>query len=250
MLKFRFITCENDPQLLHFYDAYNNAFILSNEKEDITGFRELLALNRGKDYERLSSQFGHYEENILILTNELNEILAGANFTIFTGDNFSTISLSYIFVNANQRRRGLFKLLMNKIGNSSLIFIEINNPLKMSYADYEQDSAHSGIDQIERLKFWEKHGARLIPIEYCQPPLSLLHTTENNLLVAVLNGSSISACQLFIHFRRFFAISVLKGNDLLLLNTNSMLSDLKIACDQNKYIQLTDFGEFYEKRLF
>ena len=105
-----YITRADDPALLRFYAAYDAAFILPDEKEDLEGLRACLSLNEGEAYERLSALYGPYREMAILLTEGANgPVLGAANFIAFAGDGSDpTISLSYIFVDANLRRRGLF----------------------------------------------------------------------------------------------------------------------------------------------
>ncbi len=256
-----YITRADDPHLTRFYGAYDAAFVLPDEKEDLEGFRACLALNEGEAYERLSALYGPYREMVILLTEGANgPVLGAANFIAFAGDGSDpTISLSYIFVDAGQRRRGLFGMLMHLVreeaaeafawpeGNvpSPLIFIEMNNPVKMSPEDYALDSQHAGLDQVDRLKIWERRGARLVAIDYRQPPLSDDQGSEDELLLGVLGtggAETLSACHVLAHMRRFFGVTVLKGRDLA---TSPVAADqlraLEAACAQEGRVALTGF---------
>ena len=262
-----YITRPDDPNLSRFYSAYDAAFVLPDEKEDLDGFRACLALNEGEAYERLSALFGPYREMAILLTEGANgPVLGAANFIAFAGDGRDpTISLSYIFVDAGQRRRGLFGLLMHLVREEAreafawpegdvpdpLIFIEMNNPVKMSPEDYALDSAHAGLDQVDRLKIWERRGARLVGMDYRQPPLSDDQGSEDELLLGVLGSGgaeAISACRMLAHMRRFFGVTVLKGRSLETSPVAmAQLTALEAACDRDEAIALTGFdGVFAE----
>src|SRR5690606_27443582 len=133
---------------------------------------------------------------------------------------------NYIFVPAAQRGRGLFSRLAAAIpsqvpalfGDAAgaapvLVFIELNDPLRMDAATYERDSTHSGLDQFDRLRIWSGRGARLVDFAYVQPPLSTAQRADDGLAYAVLGagGATLDACLLARHLRAFFGISVLKG---------------------------------------
>lgn len=259
-----YITRADDPQLPRFYAAYDAAFILPDEKEDIDGFRACLALNEGGAYERLSALYGPYREMVILLTDGAHgPVLGAANFILFAGDGSDpTVSLSYIFVDAAQRRRGLFGLLMHLIREEArdafiwppgdipvpLIFIEMNDPVKMSAADYARDSRHAGLDQVERLKIWERRGARLIDFAYRQPPLSAAQAAEDNLLIGVLGsgGADLTACRLLAHMRRFFGVTVLKGRDPASSPIAAeQLALLDAACARGERVALTGFDHVY-----
>jgi len=257
-----YITRADDPYLLRFYSAYDDAFILPDEKEDLDGFRACLALNEGEAYERLAALYGPYREMAILLTEGANgPVLGAANFIAFAGDGTDpTISLSYIFVDATQRRRGLFGMLMHLVREEAreafawpegdvpapLIFIEMNNPVKMSADDYALDSAHAGLDQVDRLKIWERRGARLVGIDYRQPPLSQDQDAEDGLLLGVLGsrGADLTACRLLSHMRRFFGVTVLKGQDPASSPVAAeQLQALEAACTRNETVALTGFEE-------
>ncbi len=260
-----YITRPDDPQLLRFYAAYDAAFILPDEKEDLDGFRACMALNEGEAYARLSALYGPYREMAILLTDGAHgPVLGAANFIAFAGDGTDpTVALSYIFVDAAQRRRGLFGRLMHLVREeardafvwppgdipSPLIFIEMNDPLKMSPEAYALDSAHSGIDQVDRLRIWERHGARLISMNYRQPPLSADQAADDGLLIGVLGsgGDELPACRLLAHMRRFFGVTVLKGQAP---ETNPIaaeqLAELEAACARGESAPLTGFDHIFK----
>jgi len=125
-----------------------------------------------------------------------------------------------------------------------LIFIEMNNPLKMPPEDYALDSAHAGLDQIDRLKIWARRGARLVGFDYRQPPLSAAQSAETHLLLGVLGAETetLTACRLLAHLRRFFGVTVLKGQPP---EDNPVaapqLAALEDACARGETVALTGF---------
>ncbi|MBY9066602.1 hypothetical protein K1X12_06805 [Hyphomonas sp. WL0036] len=261
-----YITRADDAHLPRFYAAYDAAFILPDEKEDLDGFCACLALNDGEAYERLSALYGPYREMVILLTEGANgPVLGAANFIAFAGNGADpTVSLSYIFVDASQRRRGLFGLLMHLVREEArdafswpegpapapLIFIEMNNPVKMNPEDYALDSDHAGLDQVDRLKIWERRGARLVGMEYRQPPLSDSQGSEDELLLGVIGSggaSSLPACRLAAHMRRFFGVTVLKGRAPESAPVAaSQLARLDAACAAGESIPLTGFDAVYD----
>ncbi|MFN3312115.1 MAG: hypothetical protein ACK46Q_01435 [Hyphomonas sp.] len=257
-----YITRADDPLLPHFYAAYDAAFILPDEKEDLAGFQACFALNEGEQYEALSRLYGAYREIAILLTEgERGPVLGAANFIVFLGDGTDpSMSLSYIFVDPAQRRRGLFSLLMQLMQQEAvdsvrwppgnvphpLIFFETNDPVKMSPEDYALDSSHAGLDQIDRLKIWERRGARLIDFAYHQPPLSAHQSAETQLLLGVLgaDAADLSACRLLAHLRRFFGVTVLKGQRP---DDNPVaapqLAALGAACARGETVALSGFDQ-------
>jgi hypothetical protein len=252
-------THSGDPRLNAFFKAYDAAFILPDEKEDLGGFKACLDLNGGEAYARLSGLYGAYRELVILLTEgEAGRVLGAANFIAFAGDGTDpSISLSYIFVDRAERNRGHFSRLMALVKAEAkasfnwpgeppepLIFIEMNDPVNMAPEDYALDSQHAGLDQIDRLRIWERRGARIVAMPYRQPPLSAAQSAESELLLGVLGGGDVGldACRLARHMRRFFGVTVLKGTDPAGSPVAAeQLSRLDEACARGEAVPLTGF---------
>ncbi|MBK8197221.1 MAG: hypothetical protein IPK75_02535 [Acidobacteria bacterium] len=256
-------TRSDDPRLDRFFAAYDAAFVLPDEKESLGGFKACLDLNEGEAYARLSALYGAYREIVILLTaGETGPVLGAANFIAFAGDGQQpTVSLSYIFVDAAQRQRGYFSRLMGLVraeaveafawpgaAPAPLIFIEMNDPVQMDAADYALDSAHSGLDQVDRLKIWQNRGARIVDVAYRQPPLSAQQASDAELLLGVLGaeGESLDACLMHAHMRRFFGVTVLKGADPETSPVAAaQLARLSAACQRGERVGLKGFEQIF-----
>jgi hypothetical protein len=220
------------PILQEFFAGYDAAFVLPNEKEEHEGFAKCLSLNFGDSYLKLSRLYGAFRELVLVARDAgSGSTVGGANciaFPLHAAGDVLSINLNYIFVAPGQRRRGHFKRLVAAVGALAaeffepdvaklprLMFIEQNDPVQMSRADYRRDTEHAGIDQMTRIGLWTALGARIVDFPYVQPPLSAGQAPDATLLYAVLGaeGAALDACLLHAHLLRFFAISVLKGDD-------------------------------------
>ncbi len=240
-----------------FYASYDDAFVLPNEKEGYDGFAKCLALNFGDAYLRLSNLYGAFREVVLVARDpDSGALVGGANFIAFPlcDGAVLSINLNYIFVAPAQRRRGHFERLVAAVGAVAealfepagaplprLIFIEQNDPVQMTRADYARDTQHSGIDQMTRILLWTALGAKVIDFTYVQPPLSAGQAPDHTLVYAVLGaqGDALDACLLRAHLLRFFGISVLKGGDPLAdAVAGPQLSELALCCSQNGAIPL------------
>ncbi|HWE21213.1 MAG TPA: hypothetical protein VG758_29270 [Hyphomicrobiaceae bacterium] len=267
-------TGSSDGVLDQFYRDYDAAFVLENEKEGRDGFVQCLALN-GAAYAGLAARFGAFREFVLIACDGTDgRRIGGANFIAFplrgpkaVEAGLLSVHLNYVFVNPPARRRGYLKRLVRDLPflahrlfaatNASdvprqgrvsagtlppaLVFIEQNDPYRMSREEYERDTRYTGLDQIARIGIWSRLGARIVDFPYVQPPLSAEQAADHNLLLAVLGSGadSLSACLLRDHLHRFFAISVLKGTDPLLEPAASrQLRLLEVACAQGREILL------------
>ena len=243
-------TGSSDGVLDQFYQDYDAAFVLENEKEGRAGFVECLALN-GEAYPELAARFGAFRELVLVARDSAGgRRIGGANFVAFplqappgSDTQLLSLNLNYVFINPPARRQGYLKRLVNdlprvalslfaatnaadvppswtatgSVGSAPqvLVFIEQNDPYRMSPEDYELDTRYTGLDQIARIGIWSRLGARIVDFPYVQPPLSREQVADQSLVLAVLGAGAdaLSACLLHDHLRRFFGVSVLKGAD-------------------------------------
>lgn len=225
----RATTRPESPLLERFYDGYDRVFVLPDEKEDLAGFRACLALNPASRH-----RFGRtHGELVAILLDDAGVLLGGANFLATAiprtpGHPEVAVALNYLYVEPAVRGRGLSHMLLDAVaalarravgladkGPSPAIFIEQNDPLRMTPADYAADTARSGIDQVARLRVWHRLGARVIDFPYVQPALSAGQEADLGLVYSVLRfeGKTLAARYLHDHLESFFGISVLKGGD-------------------------------------
>jgi hypothetical protein len=261
------VTATLDPQspiVEQFYRGYERAFVLPNEREELDGFRNCLALNLPPQVESLTRRYGPFREVVLIAKDGRDgQMIGGANFIAFPPPPkmpdgsvpAATINLNYVFVVETARRRGYLSRLVDSVTPTArvilgldtsmpvLTFIEQNDPLRMSVEDYVEDTRLTGLDQVDRIGIWARLGARVVDFPYVQPPLSADHKPEESLVYSVLGAPSgtLSACQLEHHLRRFFAISVFKGgNPDEEPSAGAQLSALTAMCRMTKSIALLD----------
>jgi GNAT superfamily N-acetyltransferase len=226
----------DDGVLDTFFAAYDAAFVLANEKEAIHGFRECLALNAGPRHAALEQQHGPFRELIFIARSAPDgDVVGGANLLVLLQPPSAThrvgytVNLNYLFVTPTQRGRGASRRLLGVCQHlaaslaahwrpgaqaSGLTFLEINDPFRLTPEQYQLDSAHAGIDQVERLAYWARMGATVLDWPYVQPALSADQQDDTTLALGVLDAgtASLPAGLLLAHLQRFFAISVLKGD--------------------------------------
>src|SRR5882757_5005749 len=115
-------TAADDGLLEEFYRDYDDAFVLENEKEGYDGFAECLGLNAGDHYADLAGRYGPFREFVAVVRDPATGTrLGGANFIIFPVSGATarelvlSINLNYIFVNAQLRRKGIFRQLMGDL---------------------------------------------------------------------------------------------------------------------------------------
>jgi GNAT superfamily N-acetyltransferase len=205
-----------------FYEGYDRAFILPDEKEDLEGFQTCLSLN-GRP---ASGQ----AEVVAVICQADGQRLAGLNFlAVDHGAQAQprvSVALNYVYVEEAARGRGLLRQALKAVADLALwalgldddgapvvIFIEQNDPLKLSEDEYRRDTDHSGVDQVARLAIWARMGARLVDFDYIQPALSEDQAADDGLAYAVMgwDADTMPAAFLHRHLERFFTVSVLKG---------------------------------------
>lgn len=225
----------DDGVLDAFFAAYDRAFVLANEKEQIDGFRDCLALNAGARHAELRARYGPFRELVLVARDDGGAVVGGANLIVLQqptgaphGVDFS-VNLNYLFVAPAQRGKGRSRTLLAacrhlagtiaagwraETPTRGLFFLEINDPFRLTPEQDKLDSEHAGIDQVARLAYWARMGTTVVDWPYVQPALSADQQDDRTLAYGVLDAgaASVPASLLLWHLERFFAISVLKGS--------------------------------------
>lgn len=214
------------PLLRCFFEGYDRAFVLPDEREELAGFEACLALNASHRH-----AYGRTHcELVAVLEDEGGTRLGGANFlTTAMGPGRparASVALNYIFIEEAARGRGLLRpalegvrrlaslsLELDPAGAAPALFIEQNDPLRLTAEEYAADTRHSGLDQVDRLAIWARVGARVVDFPYVQPALSRDQAPDDGLVYAAIDYPDVAvpADLLHDHLQSFFGISVLKG---------------------------------------
>ena len=217
-----------DALLQKFWTIYDRSFVLPDEKETMEGFLACLAFNQAPLHAPLRDLYGPFRECLVVM--EEDEPVAAANFFAFTTPEprqgqRTSLHLSYACVAPEHRRRGHLRGLIDAcrqgaveaVGPSSdgkppLVFLEMNNPDRLTAEEEEQDRRVSGLTSEQRLAIWRKHGVRILDLPYVQPPPSADQGAEEGLLLGVIGGSSepLPSSLVASYLERFLGISVLK----------------------------------------
>lgn len=254
-------TTRGDAVFDRFFAAYDQAFVLPDEKEGREGFLECLALNHGPAQASLLARLGPFREWVLVAERD-GDVVGGANFICHVvaardGTPGLAMNLNYVFVAPAHRGRGHLRDMVEasrRLARMSFdgaqvealplhVFIELNDPLRLDAQAYALDSAVAGVDQFDRVAIWARLGARLLDFPYVQPALSATQAPDDGLLLGVIgtSGDALDACVLGRHLERFFAISALKDGDPGAdATTASQLSRCARACDAGDGFALLD----------
>lgn len=219
----------SSPLLERFFAGYDRAFVLPDEREELDGFRDCLALNGTRPAWATQA---HAELAMVATDGAHGALLGGANFLAtrmpdVAGHPPVAVALNYIFVEQQARGRGLSRRLLQavaRLANRAVadenapppaMFIEQNDPLLLTEAESARDTARSGTGQVERLRIWDRLGARIVDFAYVQPALSARQSADDGLAYAAVGFPlpAIAPNYLHAHLRSFFGISVLKGRD-------------------------------------
>lgn len=224
------VTASDDPAsavLPRFFDGYDRAFVLPDEREELGGFVACLALNTSHRH-----AYGRtHSELVAIFEDGAGTLLGGANFLATAIDRGAAlppaaVALNYVYVEEAARGRGMLRVILGAVrqlalialgidieGPAPAIFIEQNDPLRLTAEEYAADTAHSGTDQVDRLAIWARVGTRIVDFPYVQPALSAAQQADDGLIYAAVDypGEAVDAGLLHDHLQSFFGISVRKG---------------------------------------
>ena len=276
-LVYRVINTPKDPALEQVYKLYELYFPLADEKESLEGFEEAVALNNSI-YQDI---FGTSKEEWIVMYDSDGHVLGGVNFAhYFVADStsscggekvekpFASIQIIYIFIKSEYRSLGLASVLLDRVSThvqeslsaekiaipqeDTYVFCEQNAPERMSQEEYFTDAINSQIDPCDRLVWWHNHGYRRLSMDYIQPALSPNSQPCTSLTLNIKSDKNIIPGYVVAqHLRRFFTLSIFKGEVNTTTNTYieslfSTLSKTSISTegDQTYYLDLK--ATFYE----
>lgn len=217
----------HSPVLKRFFEGYDRAFVLPDEREELPGFEKCLALNHSH-----RQAFGRtHIELVMTIEDADGVLLGGANFLATSMAHHlncppATVALNYVYVEESARGRGLLRHALAAVRRLALkgldlppdagepaLFIEQNDPLRLTPEEYSADTEHSGLDQVDRLAIWARVGAHVVDFAYIQPALSADQLSDDGLIYAAIDypDDAVDAGLFHDHLESFFYISVLKG---------------------------------------
>jgi hypothetical protein len=214
------------------YSIYSAMFPLPDEREPPEAFVEIAALNERADVQAL---YGPWREIITGIRLRPGEPLVGGNIFGVTTSPFhiafgcqASIHDIYLFLEPAARGNGAaadakpykearalaaFGFAAGSGKMPPLIFLEVNNPLRMTPEEIEEDTARSGINPWRRYIFWKRSGFAPLDFAYVQPALRAETSAVRYLDLFCTAGpaEAIPAELVAAHLNAFISISVLKG---------------------------------------
>ena len=141
---------------------------------------------------RIREKLGEQPQSFCVL-KEMDDKVAGGMVVDWYPD-CGALEIIYIVVDNDYRSKGIGKeliatgldLIQQKISATGKsvkhIFLEVDIPFTA------QSDSETSMDPIARVIVWEKYGARRIPINYVQPPLSPGKEPVDNMMLMCLSG--------------------------------------------------------------
>jgi len=219
-----------DPRFEELYALYERLFPLPAEREPPEAFFEVLELNRNPKVQR---ELGPWHEAILVVqAGQGGPVVGGHVYGVTTSSAHAELGCAasvqaiYTFFDRSVRGRTPMSQIERELQDrasrtfepreaptvSPLIFVEVNNPLRMSPEQIADDTAHAGIDPYRRYRHWLNSGLRPLDLSYVQPPLRAGEDAVRYLdLFCNSKLTSVPAAVILHHLRAFISISVLKG---------------------------------------
>jgi hypothetical protein len=216
-----------------FYAIYAELFPLADEREPPEAFHEIAHLNNRAD---MQARFGPWREFVTAIRERNGGPLLGGNiFGVTTSPAHiafgcqASIQGIYLFLIPEARGQGAvadappymqsqalaaFGFDAGKGRLPPLVFLEVNNPMRMTAAEIERDTASSGFNPYQRYAFWKRNGFAPLDFHYVQPPLRQDASAVRYLDLFCTAGAAdaIPAELIAAHLNAFISISVLKGH--------------------------------------
>lgn len=212
------------------YNIYAEMFPLPDEREPPGAFFDLAALNVNTD---IQMALGPWREIVAAIRLwQGGPIVGGHVFGATTSREhiafgcMSSVQAMYTFLERRARGTGPIADMRRYMEEESLrvfgfpapsvrplIFLEVNNPLRMTPEQVEEDAQKSGMDPFKRYVFWRRNGFRPLDFAYTQPRLrpEAEPVRYLDLFCSDIPQAPIPVAVIEKHLAAFISISVLKG---------------------------------------
>jgi hypothetical protein len=213
------------------YELYAAMFPLADEREPPEEFFRILSFNENQ---AIQEAYGPYREIVAAVRLwDAGPVVGGHVFGVTSGPAHLQAgipaSVQGIYTFLHERYRGLVPMrdfiafaqeaACSTFGQANpqktVIFFEVNNPLRMTADEIAADTESSGLHPARRYMFWFRSGFRPLDMEYVQPRLREdaqpvryldLFCSKNDIM-------TIPAAVVLSHLHAFCSISVLKNQN-------------------------------------
>jgi hypothetical protein len=240
----------------HLYEIYEAAFPLEDEREPVGAFDAILALNIDR---RIQMAYGPYREivaairwwsggpiiggHVFGMTTSPAHIAFGVPasvqgiYTFLHPDCRGMVPIKWVADYSRKLASSVFGAGGTEHDRAPTIFLEVNNPLKMSEQEIEIDTLHSGVDPFRRYMFWLRNGFTPLAFPYVQPRLRTDADPVRYLDLFCSNDASqgVPADMLLSHLHAFISISVLKNGEA---HDDADFAAMKCWLERNDHVDL------------
>lgn len=231
---FEEITRSDSPSFRSFYEMYEAAFPIADEREPPEAFDAILGFNANLP---LQISHGPYREIVVAIRAwDGGPVVGGHVFGITTSAAHRECGMAasvqgiYTFLHPCWRGAVPIRTLTEYSQRAASrvfetpgfeprqpppIIFEVNNPLRMSAQEIELDTRLSGTDPFRRYMFWRRSGFWPLDFPYVQPQLRVDASPIGYLDLFCTHGAATSLPPkvLLRHLSAFMSVSVLKGRD-------------------------------------
>ncbi len=233
-LDYGYLTSGADPAFDEVYALYASVFAAGEGPRPKSRFLQVLGQNNNL---ALRKQWGHSIYAISYARDpQSGQIIGGSTYITFVphhlldGKFNATQNGNYLFVTPEARALGLGGRLVQEReihaqhflasqGHAQdarlLVFNQQNNPYRLSMHEYLEDNLASGMDQFDRIQYWQNRGFRRLDFDYIELGASdgvpsCRDYTQN---VKAPDCISLSAEAVLFHVIRLNAICRKDGQD-------------------------------------
>lgn len=213
------------------YNIYAELFPLADEREPPEAFFEIAALNTNSAIQRAH---GPWREIIASIRPwQGGPVIGGHVFGLTTSRAHAdfgcaaSVQAMYTFLEPAARGQGAIGDMRRYLEAEALrvfgfpeprmrplIFFEVNNPLRMTAEEIEEDTRRAGLSPFKRYMFWRRNGFRPLAFDYVQPRLrpDAEPVRYLDLFCSAPLDRPVPGALLKNHLNAFVSISVLKGS--------------------------------------
>jgi len=214
-----------------FYALYAAMFPLVDEREPPEEFFRILSFNENLE---IQESYGPYREIVAAVRAwDAGPIVGGHVFGVTSSPAHLQAgipaSVQGIYTFLHERYRGLVPMrdfiafaqetACSTFGQANpkktVIFLEVNNPLRMTEAEIAADVESSGLHPARRYMFWFRCGFRPLDMHYVQPRLrdDAQPVRYLDLFCSRNDAMTIPAAVVLSHLHAFCSVSVLKNKN-------------------------------------
>lgn len=185
---FTIIDDPEDGLLELYYSSYNSVFTNEAEKESLSGFKDLLAMNSEHTWAR----------EFIILAEERGTTMGGASWAAYNFGDQAVVMLSYMHTEPFARRKGYAKRMLNELLGATELHFKV--PVRTAILESEP----------EAIDAWVAMGFQSTDVEYVAPTVDGSDGVIDHLTL-MYHGEKPTPDMLYEYLRAYFDMSYFRG---------------------------------------